>query len=179
MEEWENIDGYNGNYEVSNKGRIRSWKNNKWGKSDKYKIMSAVISKNKYPQVVLCNNGSTKRHYIHRLVAKAFIPNPENKPNINHKDLDPTNNHIDNLEWCTQSENMKHAYDNGTHKVPNLKGEDHARSKFTENDVIEIRNTYSNNSDITQRELAKKYNVSQTAIWSILNNKTWKDAGNS
>ena len=64
-------------------------------------------------------NGKAKKHYVHRLVAKAFIPNPENKPNINHKDCNVKNNCVDNLEWCTQSENVRYAVKCGR-RVSNL-----------------------------------------------------------
>lgn len=71
------------------------------GKGGKYRVTTIQV------------DGKQKHLYIHRLVAKAFIPNPHNKPQINHKDGDPSNNHVSNIEWCTPSENMQHAYKNG------------------------------------------------------------------
>jgi hypothetical protein len=87
----------------------------------------------------LLKNGKAKYLFIHRLVAIHFIPNPENKPHINHKDGDPSNNHKSNLEWCTPSENIKHAYRNGLMK--GVKGKDKPQSKpvikmdFSENEI--------------------------------------------
>ncbi len=70
-------------------------------------------SYNPYHSVVLVKNGKYKNKYIHRLIAENFIPNPENKPQINHKDGDKKNNSIDNLEWCTSKENIQHAHNSG------------------------------------------------------------------
>ena len=107
VETWCKIDGFN-NYSVSNKGRIRD---------DKRGVIKAKqLSKDGYYKVDLYNNGirSTKR--VHRLVAETFLPFDENRLDINHKDGDKLNNNIDNLEWCTKSENMLHAYRTGLAK---------------------------------------------------------------
>ena len=118
IEEWRDIKGYEGNYMVSNLGRIKSlvgWNGNKYIKRDK--ILNPY--KQKVGQgycrllVKLCKNGKKKYGKVHRLVADAFIPNPENKPNINHKDGNPLNNIVNNLEWCTQRENIIHSYEIG------------------------------------------------------------------
>ena len=92
MEEWKEIPGYEGLYEVSNKGNVRNVRRNKLLR----------LSKNNYGyiQVSLYKNGIKTGPKVHRLVAEAFIPNPDNLPMINHKDEDKTNNNVDNLEWC-------------------------------------------------------------------------------
>ncbi len=102
---WKNIPNYSG-YQVSNLGEIKGKRN---------KILIGGIKRG-YREVILVDNNI--RHYklVHRLVAEAFIPNFENKPQINHKDGNKLNNCVDNLEWCTQSENMKHAYKKGLQK---------------------------------------------------------------
>jgi hypothetical protein len=108
----------------------------------------------------------------HRYIAKKFIPNPENKPCVNHKDGNRSNNNLDNLEWVTYSENHKHAYRVLGRKVNNhnaAKGETHPLSKLTQKDVEYIKN--SSNSGI---ELSKIYNVSTALISGIKTNKRWK-----
>ena len=94
MEEWKDIIGYEGLYEVSTYGRVRS----------KGKIINPWIQHG-YKSVGLWKNKKCKKHRVHRLVAMAFIPNPNNYPQINHKDEDKSNNNVKNLEWCTQSYN--------------------------------------------------------------------------
>lgn len=97
-EKWVDVVGYEGWYEVSSQGRVR---NHKTGK-----ILSPCIQR--YCTVMLCRNGHNKRITVHRLVATAFIPNPNKLPCVNHKDENPTNNHIENLEWCTHSYNSNY-----------------------------------------------------------------------
>ncbi len=92
-----------------------------------------------YLVVRLKNNGKSSTKVIHGLVAKAFIPNPENKTEVNHKDLDKSNNCVDNLEWNTRSENMKHAFDNGVVNIENL-----GRRNVAEDDVVNIRKRRKN-----------------------------------
>ena len=108
MEEWRDVKGYD-YYEISSYGRIRSKERMKKGGQGIYKLkpknMKLVDNGNGYIRANLNQNGIKKREYIHRLVALAFIPNPENKPFINHIDNDPKNNHVENLEWCTAKEN--------------------------------------------------------------------------
>lgn len=106
MEEWKDV-GDNYEYEVSNTGRVR-----RKGSS----IDKASRDRKGYPVVNLYRDGNGSTKSIHRLVAQAFVPNPDNKPDVNHKDGDKHNNSVDNLEWVTKSENMKHAYQTGLAK---------------------------------------------------------------
>lgn len=102
MEEiWKDIEGYE-NYQVSNYGRVKSLK---FGKE---RIKNPKKINGGYFQIGLNKNGKTKGHLIHRLVAEAFIPNPDNLPIINHKDEDKTNNHVENLEWCSYKYNSNY-----------------------------------------------------------------------
>jgi len=109
---WKRIKDYENLYLVSNKGRVYSARNKIFLKQYE-KIDHTRNPINRYLRVTLCKNGCYKRFFVHRLVGMAFIPNPENKPQINHKDNVKPNNEAVNLEWVNQSENTQHAFDNG------------------------------------------------------------------
>lgn len=119
---WKDIKGYEGLYQVSNIGRVRSLDtliNNHRGVYIKRKRVKAISdATGGYKSVCLCKNGTHKTCLVHILVAKAFIPNPFNKRTVNHKDCNKSNNCVSNLEWATDSENIKHAYMHGLKKSP-------------------------------------------------------------
>lgn len=106
---WKPIKGFEGLYEVSNTGEIKALERfvlNNGGMQRKHeRILKQNISKNKHCMVVLCKDGKTYPKLVHRIVAEMFIPNPENKPCIDHIDTDVTNNSVENLRWVTQKEN--------------------------------------------------------------------------
>lgn len=106
---WKDIKGYEGLYQVSNFGRIKSLSrtmNNRFGGEAQLKERIRKLYKYQgYFRVALCKNCIQKSYNVHRLVAQAFIPNPDNLPIINHKDENPSNNHVENLEWCTHQYN--------------------------------------------------------------------------
>ena len=155
---WKIIDGYS-NYEVSNFGRIRR-KNGK--------IRKTQIHYKGYELITLRNdNGERKTLKVHRLVAKAFVHNPKNLPQVNHKDCNKLNNKADNLEWCNNSYNQKHAFSNN---LQNNKGEKNPRHKLSEVDVI---NLLQKGKYDTYENIAKDYGVSKSAIASIFKNKNW------
>lgn len=101
---WKDIEGYP-NYQVSSMGRVKSLK---YGKE---KMLKGTKNSKGYFQVILCKDGKLKHYYIHRLVAYAFINNPNNLPQVNHKDEDKTNNMVENLEYCDRIYNLNY----GTH----------------------------------------------------------------
>ena len=107
LEIWRDIKNYEGIYEVSNLGRIKSISRNGTIKENRILKPNKVMG---YSQVGLQKYGTRKYKKIHRLVAEAFIPNPENKKEVNHKDGNKANNCVDNLEWVTTSENQLHSY---------------------------------------------------------------------
>lgn len=109
MEEiWKDVDRYDGLYQISNFGRVRN---------NKGLLMAQKPSKDGYVRLLLFKRGKYKAEYVHILVANAFIPNPESKPEVNHIDCCKSNNRADNLEWVTRSENHYHAVNNGLKPV--------------------------------------------------------------
>lgn len=120
QEIWRDIKGYEGMYQVSNLGRVKSLERQvqmkRYIKTLPEKIMKLTLNKRGYLYIALCKNGRYQRYRVHRLVATTFIPNPHNKPQVNHIDRNVLNNSVDNLEWCTNEENMKHASATGFRK---------------------------------------------------------------
>lgn len=182
MEEvWRNIPNYEGIYEVSNRGKIRvlprirlgfSYKTNKktW-RHYKGKLLKPSFMGN-YLCVVLTKGGLKRTMAIHRAVALAFLPNPENKLNINHIDFNTSNNKVENIEWCTQFENIHHTINN--HRSKYAEGENAGHSKFTNIQIPEIKRMKL--SGYSQRIIAEYYDVNQSTICRIINNNTYKNA---
>ncbi|MBO6272866.1 NUMOD4 motif-containing HNH endonuclease [bacterium] len=115
QEVWKDVEGYVGFYQVSNFGRVKSCARKisaGEGSNHKYNTLTerllSLNSSGKYCQVIMCKNGIAKAKTVHRLVAEAFIPNPNNLPCVNHKDENPLNNCVDNLEWCTYKYNNEY-----------------------------------------------------------------------
>lgn len=117
-EQWKSISGYEGFYEVSDVGRVKSLKRlDRMGKPWDERILTTYIDKYGYECVKLHKNNKLKHWCVHRLVAEAFISNPNNKPQINHIDGNKQNNHVNNLEWCSAKENSQHAWNIGLSKI--------------------------------------------------------------
>jgi hypothetical protein len=152
-------------YYINELGALFSCSNGK-----KYELKQSL--RNGYPCVSFWINGKVKTQYVHRLVAQTFIPNPNNKRVVNHINGIKTDNKVLNLEWCTYSENMQHAFDTGLNVSSKCKrniGEYNAMSKIKSADVVLIINDTR-----SQSAIAKDYGVSQTIISKIKLRKYWK-----
>ena len=135
-EEWRDVVGYEGHYQVSNYGRVKSFYGNQvWIRK---LIRKPVVIKDGYIQVSLDKDGARKCTCLHVVVAQAFIPNPENKPMVHHRDNAPANNCVWNLNWATNSENQKHAVEFGTKKI----GYENPRAVLTPEEVRFVRSHY-------------------------------------
>ena len=159
---WKPIKGIE-QYQVSNKGNVKSLRTNV--------ILKQRLDRYGYPRLTL-DLGKGKKAYktIHRLVAENFLPNPENKPQVNHIDANKLNNNLENLEWCTCKENVQHI-----HKLkrnPDVNGEKNPMSKFTNHDAWLIRYAYE---DLSNYKLAKVLGVNDETIRSIRNGTSFKN----
>ena len=165
---WKPIAGYEEFYHVSNYGRIKSFKRKK------PIILTPALNQNGYLRVHLSLDGKKKNFFVHILVATAFIPNPDNKPEVNHRIGWKLNCYVGNLEWSTREENQQHAVDNGLNVAK--KGEECYQAKLTNEQVLYIRN---NPDNLTQDELAEMFGMKQATISEIQTGKSYTDAGGS
>ena len=149
-------------YQVNELGQIWSIKNKKY--------LKQTLCKNGYLYVGLHKNKIRKNILVHRIVAEAFIPNPKRLPEVNHIDGNKQNNSVDNLEWCTRSQNTSHAFKTG---LRNYNGCKNPHSKLTQSDVETIRRIYVRGKHCENNSygLAKRYNVSPKTIQNVVNGK--------
>lgn len=159
---WKDIDGFEGLYKISNLGNVYSYISNR--------LLNPRIDNFGRRGVHFYQNKKECCFRIHRLVAQHFIPNPNNYPEVNHIDGNKMNDRIDNLEWCTGSQNVKHAFKLGL--MTRGKGEDCGKSKLTNHQVLKIRELYS--KGWTYVDIAKKFKKSRTCIRLICIRGTWK-----
>lgn len=157
---WLPVVGFEELYEVSNMGHVR----NKKGQ-----ILKTQVNRDGYAKIGFYVDGTKSYHVVHRLVAKAFIPNPEGKPQINHLDANRLNNRADNLEWCTHGENMHHAFVLGN---KDQKGSKNNGAKITEGVVLAIRQKVAEGK--LQKDIAAEYGLSKANVCLIVNRQTWK-----
>lgn len=160
LEIWKDIPGYEDYYQVSNLGNVKSLRKNK--------IMSPCIAGRGYNHLFLYKDKKASGFLVHRLVLLAFIG--YSNLVVNHKNGIKTDNRLENLEYCTYSENEQHAYKTG---LKTNVGENHSQSKLTENDVLEIRSLCLN-GNLNQTEIAKMFNTNRRHVSSIKNRRIWK-----
>jgi len=176
---WKDIEGYEGSYQISNTGRIKSCER-EIEKSDgviikrKERYLHPVNDEG-YMKISLSKNGIRKKYSLHRLLAIAFIENKNNYEIVNHKDGIKLNNNLDNLEWCTCSFNVQHAWNNELNNNSNYRRfkNGYSRRKFNEDTMELIKIEHSNG--IAYKELAEKYNCGITTIHRIVNNILYKN----
>ena len=153
-------------YSVTKDGRIYTYRYRKgWitGATDKlgYKRLNAVD-----------DTGKRSNLYVHRAVAMTYLPNPKGKPHVNHKDNNPSNNHISNLEWCTAKENRAHAAKQN--RLPRLQGDTNGNHKYSRELVKKIRSLYESGR-YSQSEISRKYGVPTPTIHVIVKRKQWSN----
>lgn len=169
-EEWRDLPGYEGHYQVSSMGSVRSLdRTDIRGHKIKGRIFKCGCIVSGYRTVIFTKFNKDQRFLVHRLVTLAFIgPCPEGRQ-VNHKDGDKLNNAASNLEYVTPRENVAHAYATG---LTRNRGEDHHHARFTVEDVLDIRRRVAQGEP--QRSLARFHNASPAAINEIINRATWK-----
>jgi len=181
-EEWKTLDIYT-KYSISNLGRVK--KDNSYvGLNGKFvkneKLMKPRISLG-YPSVTVSNNNFKKSFLIHRLLAIYYIPNPENKPCVNHKNGIRHDHRLINLEWCTYSENTLHAFATGLKTISEelrvqnrlrIQGSKNKFSKINEEDVCVIRDLHK--KKLSTKEIGTLYGITATNVNYIVSRKTWK-----
>lgn len=181
-EEFRDVINYEGLYQVSNYGRIKSLNYTCRNGNQKYlpHIIKNIKQKDGYCFNALYKNGIKSQFRTHRLVATAFLLNDKKMPQVNHIDCNRSNNKLDNLEWCTASYNSQYAYKMGNRKMPeklkkmikNFNGEKNPNSKLKKEEVIDIREKIS--KGISIKEIAKQYNLNPDYLYLIKNRKIWK-----
>lgn len=171
---WKDICGYEGLYKISNYGEVKSIRKNI--------VMRPGDNGRGYKFIYLNKGGLVQRYYVHRLVALFFIPNPENKPQVNHIDCNKGNNNVDNLEWVTTTEQMQHASKNDKLYCSEFQkqqtilansGIKSHLSKLKDDDIIKIRKL-SKIDGLTNSEIGLLFGVHRETIGYIVRGKTWK-----
>jgi len=171
---WKDVVGYEGMYQVSSHGRVMRVAGGQgtWAE----RILRPRKGRNGYVRVGLSRGGENEDAYIHRLVAEAFLglqPSPDHE--VNHKNGIRDDNRVENLEWVTRSQNLKHAYRTLGVEPRNLRGEDIGNSRLTYQEVRQLRRLYMS-GEYTQAELARRFGVSQSTVSRTIRGETWKDA---
>lgn len=170
LEIWKPVLGYEDSYEVSNLGKLRSRDRfNSRGYKLKGKLLSQHYSHKGYIIVALCKDNARATTSIHRLMAQAFIPNPDNKSQINHLNGIKDDNRLENIEWATQEENMRHAYDTGLKTFP--VGELNSNTTLSEEDVANIIDEYNKGKTLPQ--MSEEKQISLSILRGIIYGKSW------
>lgn len=174
-EEWKDVIGFEGIYQVSDLGRVKSLQRMvvrpKGSYIKKEIILKPTLLKIGYLFIKIRDGFKYHPFYIHRLIATHFMDNEDNQRTVNHKNGIKTDNRIENLEWATHSENIKHAYDTGLKVKIGMMGEKNNQSKLKAIEVFKIKYMHK---DLNNKEVSKIYNVTKENISSIRTGKSWK-----
>lgn len=159
LEIWKDVPNYEGLYQVSNLGNVKSLARKNKNRVNREKIMKLKLNNSGYYQVWLCKNNKSKGFFVHRLIALTFVPNLNNFPEVNHIDAVKTNNKVSNLEWCTHMDNMKHANNLG---LISIKEMTEAKRKYTQVDlnmVLEL-----NKLNKSHKEISKETGIHKSTV---------------
>lgn len=174
IEVWKSVVGYEGIYEISNFGNVRSVERVIVYEDGRiYNYPSRNLSFNKtvqgYNSVHLYKNCKRKNKKVHILVAEAFLDNPENLPDVNHIDGQKRNNHVDNLEWSSRYDNMRHAFETG---LANNTGTNHGNNVYTEEQILKVKELL--NLNIPYSDIETETGVKRGTIYVVKSGKQWK-----
>lgn len=168
---WKAIKGHEGAYEVSDYGNVRSLDRVSYRKHIKRTLVGKVMAKTKhtngYIRVTLYADKKSKDCRVHRLVASAFIPNPKNLPEVNHKDKNLDNNRASNLEWVTARDNKKHAYHTGPHPLKTLNTKNNKKTYQKRKRVIELYER----GNMSHRKIADLLKIGKTTVGKYIKEK--------
>lgn len=182
VEIWRDIPNYEGLYQVSNLGRIKALTRRvdkgKCHRTWEEHVLKYGLDKKGYLRTNLAKNGINKTIKIHRIVAEVFVPNIQNKPQVNHINGVKSDNRACNLEWVSNGENQKHAFKLGL--LNDRSGENNVSAKLTWNDVEFIRKNYKpRDKEFGTIALSRKFNVHRKTISRIINMKLWRKCGDA
>ena len=170
---WKDIEGYEGLYQVSNRGRVKSLERIVMRKNGRpYSVPELIkerqIDHKGYDRIGLNKNGKKKRFFVHRLVLQAFNPSSDETLEVNHIDGNKLNNNVENLEWVTSSENSIHAFENNLH---NHQGERNTNASITDSEAKEIKKLKG--KGLTQKEVGEMFGTTNYVVANIWNRRGW------
>ena len=182
QEIWKDVEGYKGIYQVSNLGRVKSLarivSHPQGSLKLKERILKQFLGAKDYLYVRIKHHKSNTSR-VHRLVAQAFLPNPQHKPQVNHINGIKDDNRVSNLEWCTNLENQQHAFSHNYRGIKSVFCQNYIKKKIIKLNphIVNTIRIMFNHGTITKASLARQFDVSETLIRAIIQNKIWIPKG--